>query len=50
MEVITGKPLPRESVPLLKHHRYLSREAAIKLWVKSAWRAGPLVAPSDAPQ
>ncbi|MFZ0406730.1 MAG: DUF1651 domain-containing protein [Cyanobium sp.] len=32
LEVITGELLPGEPVPLLKHRRELSREAAIKLW------------------
>ena len=44
--VITGELLPGEPVLLLKHRGELSRGAAIKLWVKSARRAGPLVVPS----
>lgn len=45
LEVITGELLPGEAVPLLKHRRELSREAAIKLWSdkrKAGWIAcGP---------
>ena len=45
LEVITGELLPGEPVPLLKHRRELSREAAIKLWSdkrKAGWIAcGP---------
>jgi hypothetical protein len=38
-----GELLAGQSVLLLKHPRELFREAAIKLWVKNARRAGPLV-------
>ncbi len=45
LEVITGELLPGEAVPLLKHRRELSREAAIKLWSekrKEGWAScGP---------
>jgi hypothetical protein len=43
--VITGELLPAEPVLLLKHRGELFREAAIKLRVKSARRAGPLAVP-----
>jgi hypothetical protein len=45
--VITGELLPGEPVLLLKHRGEFSREAAIKLWIKSARRAGPPVVPID---
>ena len=32
LEVTVGELLPGEPVPLLKHRRELSREAAINLW------------------
>ena len=45
LEVITGELLPGEPVPLLKHRRELSRDAAITLWsdkCKAGWIAcGP---------
>ena len=45
LEVTVGELLPGEPVPLLKHRRELSREAAIKLWSdkrKAGWIAcGP---------
>ncbi len=45
LEVTVGELLPGEPVPLLKHRRELSREAAIKLWSdkrKASWIAcGP---------
>ena len=43
LEVTVGELLPGQPVPLPKHRGELSREAAIKPWLKSAMRAGLLV-------